>query len=116
MALSFAKIEKIKFGNLEVAPQMTAEQKLRARNLKMEEDNMAEICKVLSECFGDKAAEVREFMEKNLFLMDLVKIKIYLTEGQTGLEALNNRVDRMMDKEMDKLLAAKEAEKAEAND
>lgn len=111
MALTFSSIEALKFGNITAVPQMNAEQRLRVRNLDMKEENVPEIIDTLAACFGDKSAEVKEFMTKNLFLMDFIQIQIYLTQGQTGLDALNARLDKFMDKRIDGLVAAEVAEK-----
>lgn len=109
MALVFKEIESFKFGDLEVTPQMSTEQKLRVQNLKMAEGNEEEIREVLSACFGDKATEVKIFMERNLFLLDYIQIQVYLTQGQAGLDSLNQRMDKYMDKKVDQLISQKGA-------
>lgn len=116
MALAFSKIEALKFGDLTVTPHMDAEKRLRVRNLKMKEANLPTIIETLSACFGDKASEVAAFMKDNLFLMDLIQIQTYLSQGQTGLNALNDRMDKFMDKEIDKVLANKTANKETEDD
>lgn len=113
MALAFSKIEALKFGNLEVVPQMGAEQRLRVKTLEMKEENIEEIREVLSACFGEKAAEVKAFMEANLFLFDLMQIQIYLSQGQSGLDNLNKRMDKFMDKKIEQLVDKEEAAKDE---
>lgn len=107
MALTFKEIESFKFGDLEVKPQLTAELKLRVRSLTMKEENEPEIRGVLASCFGDKAAEVKAFMERNLCLMDYVQIQVYLTQGQNGLDRMNAQMSKLMEKSLEKSLAEK---------
>lgn len=104
MALTLSKIEAVKFGDFEVVPEFGQEQKLRVQNLRIKEDNLEEVRSTLSQCFGDKASEVKAFMEKNMFMMDYVRLQIYLTQGQSGLDSYEKRLDRFMDKEMDKAM------------
>lgn len=109
MALTLSKIEAVKFGDLEVVPKFGKELELRIRNLKITDDNLDEAADLISQCFSDKAAEVKEFMTKNLFMMDYTKLQIYLTQGQSGLDSFEKRLDRFMDKEMEKAMEAKNA-------
>ena len=74
------------------------------KNLRIKEDNLEEVRSTLSQCFGDNASEVKAFMEKNMFMMDYVRLQIYLTQGQSGLDNYEKRLDRFMDKEMDKVM------------
>ncbi len=102
MALTLAKIEAVKFGDLEVVPKFGKEQELRVRNLKITEDNLEEVAEVMSQCFGAYAADVKDFMLKNLFIMDYTRLHIYLTQGQSGLDSFEKRLDSYMEKEMEK--------------
>ncbi|MCM1218198.1 MAG: hypothetical protein NC548_27245 [Lachnospiraceae bacterium] len=104
MALTFKKIEAFNFGGLKVEPQMTQELDLRVRNLKITTDNLNEARKTLASCFGTNANEVEEFMAKNLFLLDLVKIQVYLTQGDSGLQAYEARMEKFLNKEVEKAM------------
>lgn len=107
MALTLAKIEAVKFGDFESVPKFGQEQKLRVQNLKISEDNLDEVRDTLSKCFGDDADKVKAFMEKNMFLLDYTRLQVYLTQGQSGLDNFERRMDRFMDKEMDKAAGAR---------
>lgn len=102
MALKLQKIEKVEFGDLAVEPKMTQELRLRVSKLKISEANIDTAREILSSCFGEFAAEVKEFMEKNLFIMDLTRIQVYLTQGASGLEGFEKRMDDFMKEEMKK--------------
>lgn len=106
MALTLSKIEAVKFGDFEVIPQMDKEQKLRVRNLEIKQDDFDEAIDILSRCFGSENTEkVREFMSKHMFYLDFIRLKTYLTQGESGLKSLDDRMDRAMDKEMEKKLS-----------
>lgn len=111
MALTLSKIEAVKFGDFEVVPQMDKEQKLRVRNLKIEQDNFEEAIDILSRCFGSENTEkVRDFMSNNMFYLDFMRLQTYLTQGESGLKSLDERMDRAIDKEMEKRMAETKGE------
>lgn len=116
MALKLSKLEKIAFGDLEVAPQMSQEKRLRVSNLKVTEKNLDEAREILSECFGAYAEEVKSFMEKNLFVLDLTRIQVYLTQGQSGLDSFEKRMETIMEKEMEKKLEETAKQREVEND
>lgn len=103
MALTLAKIEAVKFGDFEAVPKFGQEQKLRVQELKITEDNLDEVRNVLSACFGDQAEKVKDFMRDNLFLMDYTRLQVYLTQGQSGLDSFERRLDNFMSKELEKI-------------
>lgn len=106
MALTLSKIEAVKFGDFEVIPQMDKEQKLRVRNLKIDQDNYEDAIDVLCRCFGSENSEkVREFMARNMFYMDFIRLKTYLSQGESGLKSLDERVDKFVEKEVEKKMA-----------
>lgn len=106
MALTLSKIEAVKFGDFELTPQMDKEQKLRVRNLEIEQDNYDPAIDVLSRCFGSENTEkVREFMARNMFYMDFIRLKTYLSQGESGLKSLDERVDKFVEKEVEKKMA-----------
>lgn len=116
MALKLQKLEKIAFGDLEVAPQMTQEKRLRVANLKVTNQNLEEAREILSECFGAYADEVKKFMEKNLFVLDLTRIQVYLTQGQSGLDSFEKRIDTLMEKELEKKMEEAAEQREVEND
>lgn len=111
MAFNLAKIEAVSFGGFEVMPQMDKEQKLRVRSLEIDQSDFTEAIDILSKCFGsENTAQVREFMEKNMFYLDFVRLQTYLSQGESGLASLNERMDKFMDKEMERKMAERNKE------
>lgn len=109
MAISFDKLEAVGFGDFEVMPQMDKEQQLRVKALEIKDNNLDEAIEVLSACFGaENTAKIKEFMQKNMFQMDMIKLRTYLTQGNEGVKSLQSRMDRIIDKKMDEALAAME--------
>lgn len=105
MALTLSKIDVVKFGDFELLPQMDKEQKMRVRSLEIKQDSYEDAIDVLARCFGSENTErVREFMEKHMFYLDFVRLQTYLTQGASGLESLDDRMEKMLDKEMDRRL------------
>lgn len=103
MALTLAKIEAVKFGDFELVPQMDKEQKLRIKELNIDQNDFTEAIDILSRCFGSENTErVREFMQKNMFYLDFVRLQTYLSQGESGLNSLDERMEKFMDKEMEK--------------
>lgn len=110
MAFRFQKIEKVGFGDLEVEPKMTEEQRLRLHNLKIDPENLTEASDVLSQCFGAYAADVNNFMKKNMFFNDLVRLQMYLTQGPNAVADYDRRLDKAISEKM------KESTDQETND
>lgn len=104
MALHFSELEKISFGSLEIVPKMTQELRLRVADLKIKPNTLDKARKVMSECFGEYAEEVNDFMKQNFSQMDFVRLQTYLVQGDAGLEDLNRRMDAIMDKQIEKAL------------
>lgn len=105
MALELSTIEAVKFGDFEVVPQMDKEQALRVRSLKIDANDFTEAIDVLSKCFGaENTTRVKEFMEKNLFHLDFIKLQIYLTQGDQGLKEFKERMDMITEKQIDEYL------------
>lgn len=105
MAFNLSKIEAVKFGDFELEPQMDREQLLRVRSLKIDQDDFSEASEVLSKCFGsENTVRVKEFMEKNMFYMDYIRLQTYLTQGNGGLADLDRRMDKIFDKQIDEYL------------
>lgn len=107
MALSLSKIEAVDFGGKAFTPQIDRTQMLRLRELKVNDDNLEEAREVLADCFGVHKAEVKEFLEKNPFVLDYSRLQVYLTQGQSGLDNFEKRMDAFMEEQMKK--AAEEA-------
>lgn len=114
MALSLSKIEAVDFGGLRVVPRIDRTQMLRLRELKITDDNLEEAREVLADCFGAHKAEVKEFLANNPFLLDYSRLQVYLTQGQSGLDGFEKRMDKFMEENMRK--AAEKAETEEANE
>lgn len=102
MSLSFNKIQKINFGGLEVLPKMNTELKMRLQEVDAKtEAGLGEMKQVLSECFGDKASEVRQFMDENMSVIDLYELQAYLLGGDKGVELYHSNLDKAMEKSME---------------
>lgn len=102
MALSLSKIEAVDFGGLRVVPQIDRTQMLRLRELKITEDNLEEAREVLADCFGAHKVEVKDFLEKAPFVLDYTRLQVYLTQGQSGLDSFEKRMDTFMNDQMKK--------------
>ena len=95
MALEFKdKLEAIDFGGLVVEPKVDIEKRLRLQNIKLNEANsVKEAIRVISECFGDDKNEVKDFIEKNLSLVDIAQLQVYLVGGQKMLDKVNKQME-----------------------
>lgn len=101
MALQISKIEAVKFGDFELIPDIDKEQRLRVKNLEIHQDDYDEAIDILSRCFGSKNTEkVRKFMSKHMFYLDFVRLQTYLLQGESGLESLNENMDKLMAERM----------------
>ncbi len=100
MALVFSEIEAVKFGSIEARPVMTREAQLRLGQLKISPTALPDAYEVLSRCFGEKAAQIRAFMEKNLGVGDLSRLQIYLMQGASALENYDRTIAEVMTEEM----------------
>lgn len=125
MGLKLSNLEPVDFGSFSAMPQLGQEQRLRVQNLEIEEDNLDEAREMIAKCFGENEERVKEFLAKNPFRTDYIRLQIYLTQGQSGIDNFERRMDAIMSKEMEKVQAKmaeekakKEAQeaKAEAND
>lgn len=96
MALSLSKIEAVDFGGKAFVPKIDRTQMLRLRELKVNDENLEEAQEVLADCFGVHKAEVKEFLENNPFILDYSRLQIYLTQGQSGLDGFEKRMDAFM--------------------
>lgn len=114
MALSFEEIDAVKFGGVPYIPQMTQELRLRLKNLKITSTNLSEATELLSRCFGDKAAEVKVFMDANMFERALAKLQVYLTQGPEAAETFDSSINGAIKTEIGKMVseAAKSAKEA----
>lgn len=106
MALKINKleIEAVIFGDFKAVPHMTREKKLRVSNLKLASGREDEIMDVLASCFGDDESAVRDFMEKNMNLTDLARLQTYLLGGDDAVAALDSRMEKIIDKQLDRAL------------
>lgn len=104
MAFNFQKYEAVGFGDFQAMPKMDQEQELRVSTLEIKKENLEEVREVLSDCFGDKAAEVKAFMKDNMFLTDFLRLQVYLTQGASGLKDFERRMDQLFDKQISEAL------------
>lgn len=95
----FAKVEPIRFGDFEAMPEkMTTETKLRLQNLKFDtETQIQEAMNLLADCFGAQTQQVKEFMEGNMFVNDLVDLQIYLTQGPQSYADMKESYKKALD-------------------
>ena len=112
MAFTAAQeFEPVKFGDMELAPTITAELKLRISNLSYQtEDDLEKAMTTLSKAFRGKEQEVKQFMEANMFPNDLARLATYLIAGPSGLKQLDARIDYLWQKEMDRYLEKAKSE------
>lgn len=95
MALEFkSKLEAIDFGGLVVEPKVDIEKRLRLQNIKLDKaDSVLEAISVISECFGENAEKVKEYINENLSLVDIAQIQVYLVGGEKMLEKVNKQME-----------------------
>lgn len=104
MALSLSKIEAVDFGGIQVIPKLDRTKLLRLREIEIKEENLDEAAEVLADCFGSHKAEVEEFLKKNPFITNYTRLKIYLTQGQNGLDSYEKSMDTLMTEQMGKVM------------
>ena len=95
MALEFKdKLEAIRFGDMVAQPIVDIEQRLRLQNIKLDEPSgVREAITVISECFSDKSDKVKEYIEKNLSIVDIAQLQVYLVGGQKMLDKVNKDLE-----------------------
>jgi len=104
-SLQFDKIGAVNFGGLVVEPKMTSELRLRLKALKITPANLGEATDLLSSCFGDKAAEVKAFMDANMFERALAQLQVYLTQGPEAAEAFQDSLTGAINSEISKVVS-----------
>lgn len=93
MALEFKKIEAIKFGDVVVEPKVDVETRLRLQTTKLSNvQEIAEAIDLIASCCGDKADDVKKFIEENLGVVDIARIQAYLAGGKTLLDAIDKKI------------------------
>lgn len=112
MSLKLSNLEPVNFGGFTAMPRLGQEQRLRVQSLEIEEDSLDNAREVIAQCFGDDGERVKEFLAQNPFRTDYIRLQIYLTQGQSGLDNFERRMDSLMAKEMDKVQARLAEEKA----
>lgn len=106
----FSKTEPVMFGDFEAMPKVTAELRLRLSAIKVQtEQDIEHTISVMSKCFPDDEAKVKEFMTDNMYPGDFIRLRAFLVDGPQGLERYDKAMDSAIDKEINKALA--EAEK-----
>lgn len=95
MALEFKnKLEAIDFGGLVVEPKVDIEKRLRLQNIKLDKaDQVKEAITVISECFGENASAVKDFINTNLSIVDIAQLQVYLVGGQKMLDSVNKKLE-----------------------
>lgn len=95
MALEFKdKLEAIDFGGLVVEPKVDIEKRLRLQNIKLDEaSSVKEAITVISECFGENAGAVKDFINENLSIVDIAQLQVYLVGGQKMLDSVNKKLE-----------------------
>lgn len=101
MALSFEKIEAVRFGDLEAMPRMTQERRMRVGSLKLNAGDLDHAYSVLADCFDEKSEEIKTFMAKNMPVLELTRLQAYLLGGEAGLRELDRKTELLMDKQVD---------------
>lgn len=95
MALEFKnQLEAIDFGGLVALPKVDIEARLRLQNIKLDDaSGVKEAITVISECFGENASAVKEFINDNLSVMDIAQLQVYLVGGQKMLDSVNKKLE-----------------------
>lgn len=99
--LQFDKIGPVRFGDIEAAPRLTQERRLRLSSLTVNPSAREEAAAVLAECFDDKAEEIKAFMLTNMSELDLARLQAYLIGGSSNLAQVDEKMDRLVHKQVD---------------
>lgn len=95
--LHFNGLEPIDFKGHMCEPKIDAEKKLRLSNIKFETaEQIQEADEVLASCFDDDYA--KNFIRERLSADDKVVLKIYLANGETGLNRLSQATEGFVEK------------------
>lgn len=95
--LHFNGLEPIDFKGHMCEPKIDAEKKLRLSNIKFETaEQIREADEVLASCFDDDYA--KNFIRERLSADDKVVLKIYLANGETGLNRLSQATEGFVEK------------------
>lgn len=97
-------VEAVEFGDLVATPHMTQEKRLRVSQLKIGNGPLDRAIDVLSSCFGEDAEEVKAFMKINMPADHLARLQTYLLRGAEGVAELEKRMEKLEDKQIDKVL------------
>lgn len=85
--LQFNKLQPVGFGDKEVAPEVTTEVKLRLQNQKGDtEEGLKAMIDLIASCFGAEAEFVKDFMNKNMSILDVYRLQAYLVGGEKMVE------------------------------
>lgn len=95
--LHFNGLEPIDFKGHLCEPKLDAEKKLRLQNASYETAERArEADDILVTCFDDDFAKT--FIREKLSIDDKIVLKMYLTNGETGLNRLSKATDGAIEK------------------
>lgn len=96
MAFMFSEIKPVQFGKIVAMPKITAELKLRLKQIKNIGSNYDEMRDILSQCFGEKSEQVKEFIRVNFSDLDYARLQVYLLDGDKGVEDFERRMDSVV--------------------
>ena len=105
ISAGFSSINPGRFGDFEAMPNINSEMKLRLKTLQIKgEQDVENAISIMSKCF-DEQEKVREFMEKNMFAADFLRLRAFLAEGPQGLKQYDDAIKSAIDKEVDAAIA-----------
>lgn len=96
--LSFNGIEPVEFGGVKYSPKpIDAERRLRLSEVSFEtEEKSSRSDDILCEAFEDEAAKT--FIREKLSPDDKTILAVYLAQGETGLNRLNDATNQAIEK------------------
>lgn len=101
MGLNFNKIEPVQFGDIVAMPKIDEETKLRLQNINLSTvQGWNDGVELMAGCFSEKKDEVKDFMKNNMNSFDLNKLQAYLMGGDSMVEMLEKKMERILDKEV----------------
>lgn len=100
MAFKFTKLKPVEFEDFKATPKVTQELRLRLSQLKTDDEHLEETRDLLAQCFPDKSEEVKKFMADWFSSMDYTRLRVYLLNGDNGLEYLERQMDKLAQEEV----------------
>jgi hypothetical protein len=97
MALTFNGLQPVVFGGKECTPQINTELKMRLSQINNYNDETDE---VLASAFPKEERYVKEFLSKQMTILDKERLHAYLVGGDEMLEQVETKIHELFDKAM----------------